>query len=257
MLLDWFVRHKRFGRFKRVFNRDVLPLRPLGTFPRRIHLYWDQGFESAPQIVRMCVESWKRHHPGWEIRLWDRNSAETIVSFAEFADGLKVTPYSDILRTELLRQEGGVWADATIYCMRPLDSWLLQIMAQTDFFAFDRPGPDRQIASWFLAARPGALIVSALAAGMRQFWARQSVPTRVYHWWQYIFEYRARTSRSFRREWQTAPRLSAGPLLMLQLQLLAGGEPSDGDLELYRALPMHKLTHKKPLDSELITSLLG
>lgn len=256
VILDWFVRHKRFGKFRSVLHREVLAVRPLRTFPRIIHLYWDQGFDQAPELVRACVQSWEERNLGWVVRSWDRASADAVVSFAKLPAGIKVTPYSDILRTELLRRHGGVWADATVYCTRPLDDWLLQIMAQTDFFAFSRPGPDREIASWFLASRPEGLVVSALARGVERFWRRQKAPTRVYHWFQYVFEYLDRVSRRFSREWRTAPRISAAPLLMLQGQLAGGAAPS-ADLELCRALPMQKLTHKRPLDVGKLKALLG
>jgi hypothetical protein len=59
--------------------------------------------------------------------------------------------FADQIRIELLNVHGGVWADATTMCALPLDHWLPQRM-QTGFFAFERPTPDRLIASWFLAA---------------------------------------------------------------------------------------------------------
>jgi hypothetical protein len=55
---------------------------------------------------------------------------------------------------ELLRRHGGVWADATCYCLQPLAEWLPSKLAPAGFFAFDRPAPDRMLASWFLAAQP-------------------------------------------------------------------------------------------------------
>jgi len=248
VILDWFVRHKRFGKFKKAFHRTALPVRPLGDFPRIIHLYWDQGFDAAPELVQKCVQSWRDQNAGWEIRLWDHGQANDLVGWASLPDGLKVTPYSDILRTEILKTHGGVWADATILCTRPLDAWMTPIMCQTDFFAFSRPGPDREIASWFLAARPNAPVIRDLSKPVADFWGRQDKPTRVYHWFQYIFEYLERTSSSFRRAWQTAPRANAAPMLLLQIRLVAGKIPDAAEIEILRAMPMHKLTHKKEID---------
>jgi len=257
VILDWFVRHKRFGKFKKAFHRPALPVRPLSTFPRVIHLYWDQGRDDAPELVRECVRSWEKQNPDWEIRHWDGGQAVKLVSWDSLPAGLKITPYSDILRTEILKAHGGVWADATILCTRPLDPWLLPIMCQTDFFAFSRPGPDREIASWFLAARPESKIVAALSKAVADFWERQDKPTRVYHWFQYIFEYLERTSATFRRAWQTAPRTSAAPMLLLQQRLIAGEVPEVGEIETLRAMPMHKLTHKHAIDLKQVKRLIG
>jgi hypothetical protein len=221
-----------------------------------IHLYWDQGFEAAPELVRTCVQSWELQNPGWTIRLWNGGAADQLVSRSALPEGLKVTPYSDILRTEILNRDGGVWADATVYCTRPLDSWLLQIMCQTDFFAFSRPGPDRELASWFLAARPGSAVVEALSRAVARFWSRQKAPTRVYHWFQYVFEYLDRTSPAFRQVWQAAPKIGASPMLLLQEKLVAGERPTDEEVEALRAMPMHKLTHKREIDLDEVSRLL-
>lgn len=257
MILDRFVHYKRFGRLKTFFDREALPMRPLETLPRVIHLYWDQGFADAPQIVRLCEASWRERNPGWEVRRWEHADADGVVPWTSLPRGMKITPYSDILRTELLLRFGGVWADATILCTRPLDDWLPQVMAQTDFFAFSRPGRDREIASWFLAARPGSTLVRMLSEEVGAFWKRQSKPTRVYHWFQYIFEYLDRKSRKFRREWRTAPRLAAEPMFALQYDLLAGHAPKAEQIVLYRAMPMQKLTHKLELDLPELRRVVG
>jgi hypothetical protein len=254
--LCWFVRYKRFGKFKALFDESVPTIRPLSTFPRIIHLYWDQGFDEAPEVVRLCVQSWVAHHPGWTIRYWQKESASEIVPVANLPEGLGVTPYSDILRTELLKQYGGVWADATVYCTRPLDGWLPQIMLLTDFFAFSRPGKDRVIASWFLAARPNTAFLQMLSDAIRHFWSAQEKPTRVYHWVQYVFEYLLRTSGTFRHEWACSPTLSAMPMLAAQEEL-TGGASDQARPDLYAAVPMHKLTHKKTINPSDLEALLG
>lgn len=257
MILDWFVHHKRFGRFRSAFERDALAVRPLASFPRRIHLYWDEGEDSAPQLVRLCIQSWRDHHPGWEVTVHDSATAAQVVDRSRLTPGLKTVHYSDLLRTALLRRHGGVWADATLLCTRSLDDWLLQIMAQCDFFAFSRPGPDRAIGSWFLASRPGGAIITALSAAVQRFWRDRQQSTRVYHWFHYIFEYLLRTSGEFRREWRKTPRLSAVPLFAWQGQLVRGERPSAEEIALYRSLPMHKLTHKRPIDLALLATVLG
>jgi hypothetical protein len=256
VILDWFVRHKRFGKFKKVFHRTALPLRPLATFPKIIHVYWDQGFDDAPKLVQQCVRSWREQNAGWEVRLWDHARADELVAWSSLPTGLKITPYSDILRTEILKEHGGVWADSTVLCTRPLDWWLLPIVCQTDFFAFSRPGPDREIASWFLAARPNSTVVRSLSKAVTDFWSRQNEPTRVYHWFQYIFEYLERTSPAFRKEWHTAPRISAAPMLLLQERLSGGKVPDPAEEQMLQSMPMHKLTHKQPIDLAEVERLL-
>lgn len=257
MLADWFVYHKRFGRFKQLFDVEPLEPRPLASFPRVLHFYWDQGIEHAPDLVRLCLDSWRARNPGWTIRLWDADSAGKVVDRGSLPEGLKTTPYSDILRTCILDDEGGVWVDATVYCMQPLDGWLPFVMTQCDFFAFRRPGRDREISSWFLASRKDGRIIGELRLAAIAYWSRQKRPTRVYHWYHYLFEYLVRTSPRFRREWEQTPKLSAVPLILLQDRLAAACQPEASELEMLRAAPMHKLTYKKPQDLERLRELVG
>ena len=76
---------------------------------------------------------------------------------------------SDLVRLELLHRYGGVWGDATTVCAKPLDGWLNQY-ARHGFFAFDRPGPDRMISTWFLAAHKGSYIVERWRDAAARYW---------------------------------------------------------------------------------------
>ena len=46
-----------------------------GDFPRTIWLFWLQGWENTPELVKRCLRSWEHHNPGWTIRTLD---AETL-----------------------------------------------------------------------------------------------------------------------------------------------------------------------------------
>ena len=42
--------------------------------PEIIHYCW-LGEDEYPPLVKKCIQSWKEHLPGWEIRLWDRDKS--------------------------------------------------------------------------------------------------------------------------------------------------------------------------------------
>jgi len=113
-----------------------------------------------PPVVRACVESWSRENPAWDLTVL------TGGTLAQHADPILATPearrllpyrLSDLARLSLLLRHGGVWVDATVYCTRPLDGWLPDHMG-SGFFAFDRPGPDRLLSNWLLAAPPDGYV---------------------------------------------------------------------------------------------------
>ena len=108
--------------------------------PRKIWGLWLQGWDSAPDIVRACRASWSLQNPYWTANFL---SAADLPDFFPATsplrglDAARIPPaaFSDIVRNELLARHGGVWVDATTYCLRPLDGWLGHA-AVSGFFAF-------------------------------------------------------------------------------------------------------------------------
>ena len=80
---------------------------------------WFQGWDSAPEIVQLCLESWKYHNPEWDIVLLDKGNIKQYVDLDKVLPKtfMENTPagYSDVLRIALLKEYGGVWADATCF----------------------------------------------------------------------------------------------------------------------------------------------
>jgi len=142
---------------------------------RTIWFLWFQGLENAPPVVRMCHESWVSRNPGWRVITLD---AATLGAFTpvRYSEGniarLTLQHRADLLRLDLLARHGGVWADATCFCVRPLDEWLPPNTG-SGFFAFHQPGPDRVISNWFLAARRGNVLVTRLFDRMMSYWGDQ------------------------------------------------------------------------------------
>ena len=128
---------------------------PSRVVPRTLWMYWHQGWRRAPDLVTRCAATWRAHNPTWEIRLLDAETITETITLprATRALGLPLPALSDVTRICLLRKHGGVWADATLWCTRPLDDWVQTATARSGFFAFEKPGPDRPVSSWFLAAR--------------------------------------------------------------------------------------------------------
>jgi Capsular polysaccharide synthesis protein len=142
------------------------------TIPRTIWFLWFQGLEKAPYVVRKCHESWAVRNPGWELACLDDASLQDFASANYYAGSfgtLSRQHRSDLLRLDLLAKHGGVWADATCFCVQALDSWLPPNL-DSGFFAFSWPGPERIISNWFLAAEPQNILVSRLHEFMLDYW---------------------------------------------------------------------------------------
>lgn len=128
--------------------------------PKRVWVLWSQGLDGAPPVPRACVDTWVRHNPDWEVNVL------TGQSLCNWVDPVlcqpkarSLLPYrlSELVRLNLLARHGGVYVDATCYCMKPLETWLPDYLT-SGFFAFARPAHDRLVSSWFLASPPGGYI---------------------------------------------------------------------------------------------------
>lgn len=144
--------------------------------PRIIWFLWFQGLDKAPYVVRKCHESWAASNPGWELVCLDDTSLGAAASADYYAGSfasLSRQQRSDLLRLDLLTRHGGVWADATCFCMQPLDSWLPPNL-DSGFFAFRRPRAERIISTWFLAAEPQNTLVARVFEFMLGYWGSHS-----------------------------------------------------------------------------------
>jgi hypothetical protein len=162
-------------------------------FPKTIWFLWLQGLEQAPLVVSKCYESWLLQNKGWEIVLLDHTNLRDYMN-------LSVVPctdqaLSDVVRINLLAKYGGIWVDATCFCNKPLDSWIYNYMAQ-GFFAFERPGPDRMISSWFIASFKNSYITETLNTVVNAYW--RANPKLVFYEnsrWRWLVKYPPKDSQ--------------------------------------------------------------
>ena len=144
---------------------------------RTIWTLWHQGFADAPPLVQACLESWRRFNPGWRVIALDRQSLPEYFDIAEVIDrtrrDLDVTKISNLTRLCLLRRYGGLWTDATVFCLRPLDDWL-DGAYDAGFFAFRNPARDRMMATWLIASEPDNPLLVALHAAFVDFVNRRN-----------------------------------------------------------------------------------
>lgn len=213
-----------------------------GSVPKKIWIYWAQGWESAPLLTKICRESWIKQNPGWAVISLSEATLGEYLSFDGVFDGKDIphAAYSDIVRVSLLSRYGGVWADATTFCSAPLDDWLPQSM-QSGFFAFYKQ--KTTIASWFLAAEKGNGLLREWEEYIARYWKFAKKPNR-YFWVHYLFEYLIRNDSLARGVWDKVPRVSSDEPYAAQRCLKRGGDVDCVKNILASSTPVHKLDWK-------------
>lgn len=131
------------------------------TLNKTLWVYWDKGFEAAPEVVKVAVESWQALNPEYELVFLDEQKVQTYYDFKSLFYNLTldagIAHKSDFIRTYLLARFGGIWVDSTTFCCQPLALWLNDEIQDNGFFVFKQKADrkDRQIKNWFIVASKG------------------------------------------------------------------------------------------------------
>lgn len=99
---------------------------------KRIHkniwIFWWQGKYNMPNIVRMCLASVYKHSSDHRVVLITKKNVKDYAKLPEYIytlvnnGNISLTNFSDILEYNLLRYYGGLWIDATVFCVSDLSS---------------------------------------------------------------------------------------------------------------------------------------
>ena len=147
----------RAGRPNRRRRNDPQPI------PRIIWSFWDTGWESAPRVARLCKQSWEQLNPDFSIRFLGNESVgkwlEPSLIPRDFSS-LAPAHQADVIRLNLLRNHGGYWVDATLFCSRPLSEWVEE-ETQAGFAVIDVPeSTDKLFDNFFIGSVPQGRFVS-------------------------------------------------------------------------------------------------
>ncbi|MBB1313707.1 capsular polysaccharide synthesis protein [Aliivibrio sp. SR45-2] len=135
--------------------------------PKIIWMFWDSGYENAPEVIKLSVKSWQEMNPDYEVKLLCDDNLEEHLGFDFYAmyqlSTIRLFPATkaDLLRLHLLSKHGGVWADTTTFCLTPLSEWLTSSMEYCGLFTFkNKYHPTRPIEAWFIASPKGNVIIN-------------------------------------------------------------------------------------------------
>lgn len=159
---------------------------------KTIWVFWFQGMEHAPTIVKKCIETIEINKPEeFEVTYITRENINEYVQFPEYINKklkngkISLTHFSDLLRVELLHSYGGLWIDATVYCAGKIPGY----MCSGEIFTFRWSLLDCSvvnISNWWMYAARGQRIISDTRNILLEYWKYEN-KIRDYYLFHIIF----------------------------------------------------------------------
>lgn len=135
----------------------------MSRIPKKLHFIWVGDESIRPDAF---IETWRRQHPDFEVRVWGNDdwkgrkwvNRRHMDRICEESRGYAAV--ADLMRWEILLDEGGFALDADSVCLQRLPDWLFDC----DLFAvweneYSRPG---LIANGYVGAAPGNDVIRAV-----------------------------------------------------------------------------------------------
>lgn len=152
---------------------------------KTVWIFWWQGIEQAPDLVKVCYKSIVDNLEGWNIVLITKDNYKQYAEIPEFIIEkldkgiITLTHFSDILRLDLLLRHGGLWLDATVLCS---DGNIPDIILKSDLFVYQtqKPGADGHatlMSSWCIWSKPNDFILKATQNLLYAYWKRYNYMT--------------------------------------------------------------------------------
>lgn len=148
-----------------------------------IWVLWWQGIDLAPEIVKACINSIIKNKKKHNVVILSENNIRDYVDLPENIyeklemGEITVTHFSDILRTKILYDHGGIWMDATLYMIKEFDEDLYKY----SFYTINHgKRADYHICKgkwtgFFMAAGKGNPILGYLSTCLLEYWRRETV----------------------------------------------------------------------------------
>lgn len=152
-----------------------------------VWMYWKQGEENAPNLVKKCIESIRNIAGHDRVVVLNENTVNDFIEMPDFIEEkhqrgiIKEALYSDLLRISLLIHYGGTWCDATCFMTSYFPKYVEK--APMFFFQTDKMSGSlvpSKLSNWFIKADKGNELLIALRNILFNYYRRNSVIPHYY-----------------------------------------------------------------------------
>ena len=199
---------------------------PDATMPNsessKIWTLWWQGVEQAPEIVKVCLKSQQENmvSNGFQYTVITKDNWKQFIDLPKHIiekvenGKITLTHFSDIIRAELLKQYGGIWIDATVFCNKKLD-----LKPVTELFTakYSLTPKSMTLGRWtgfLIGDKKGSKLFSFMSEAFSQYWEKYDSLV-AYLLIDYIIAIACKHFPEIRNEYEQLPINQAGVWQML------------------------------------------
>ena len=176
---------------------------------KTIWLLWLQGWDNAPWLVKEVAKSWQLNNPDWKIRLLTNQNIKFYINDIDYIydknKNISEQAKSDIIRLSLLKNHGGVWVDATMLCLQPINFWIEEAVSSAGIFMYHNPEGFQ--ASWFIVAQKNNPLIKKWKMACDMYWSHTNSADK-YLWMDELFKQLYIDDIEFRNYWNNVPYLN-------------------------------------------------
>ena len=140
--------YKRYGTLAKEYTKDYQAGENVFA---PIWIFWWQGKDAMPELVRRCMESVQKNANKHKVVLIHKGNLSKYIQVPAFIQEkvdrgiISLTHFSDIVRMKLLADYGGIWLDATIFVSKKIE----ESYFQPPVFSVCNPGKDESnVSNW-------------------------------------------------------------------------------------------------------------
>lgn len=223
--------------------------------------YWTDGIENAPDIVKTCVDSVEKFKNGNKHIVLNRQNIDQYANIPQYIwdkyeKGLiQPSIMSDIIRTYLLAEHGGIWVDATVLFTEDLpqyiidaDLFLLQNYLNTDLDGLN-------IASYFISAKKNNELILRMKNFIESYWKENNRPIH-YFMHLHAFTQLTQETQKLKEQFAKVPFFGFMSVQHLGKELLDQYDEKRWE-QLKKISPIHKLSWKQKVLNRKNTNITG
>lgn len=139
--------------------------------PKKIHYCWFGG-KPLPELALLCIESWRKFLPNYEIIRWDESNYDVnkIPYISEAYKAQKFAFVSDYARFDILYKQGGLYFDTDVEVIKDMSP----IVSEGAFMGCEKNASGYHIASGLgLGAESGMAIFEEILENYNEKHFRQ------------------------------------------------------------------------------------